>query len=131
MDSAYAVYLSIFAIVILLALIPRLKSIGFGKTAQMVAAWVLIIGGLVLLVGEWPRIQSALDPATPRVEGEEMRIATREDGHFHVRGTVNGVGTTFLVDTGASDIVLTQETAARAGLDPQNLSFDGVAATAM
>ena len=124
------VYLAGFLLLMMLALIPRLKSTGLAKSVQMGLVWVLIFGGLILLVGEWPRIQRALDPATPVVEGEELRIRTRQDGHFYVRGAVNGVPATFLVDTGASDVVLTMATAEAAGYPPESLSFDGMAATA-
>jgi aspartyl protease family protein len=119
-----------FLIIIVLAFIPRMKSIGCGKTAKMALSWVIIFGALILLVGEWPRIRAALDPASPVVAGEELRLRPREDGHYYVRGEVNGVPTVFLIDTGASDIVLTQETAAAAGWPRERLTYDGVASTA-
>ncbi|MHB9878866.1 retropepsin-like aspartic protease family protein [Pacificimonas sp. ICDLI1SI03] len=124
------VYLAGFLIFILLAFIPRLKSVGFSKSVQMALVWVLIFGGLLLLVGEWPRIRAALDPSQPRMEGVEMRVRAANDGHFYIRGQVNGAPTSFLVDTGASDIVLSPETAERAGLPAESLNFDGVAMTA-
>ena len=43
---------------------------------------------------------------------------------------VNGTPLRFIVDTGASDIVLSAEDAARAGLDTDRLAFVGVARTA-
>ena len=62
--------------------------------------------------------------------GEEFRAQPPNDGHYYIRGTVNGVDTTFLVDTGATDVVLTMETARRAGWTEDRLVFDGMAATA-
>ncbi|MEM8826379.1 MAG: TIGR02281 family clan AA aspartic protease [Pseudomonadota bacterium] len=119
-----------FAVIIGLALIPRLKSIGIGKSAQMALAWVAIFGVLILLVSEWPRLRAALDPASPVVEGQTLRLKPREDGHYYVRGRVNGEPTVFLIDTGASDVVLTMDTAERAGFPADRLTFDGMAATA-
>ena len=119
-----------FAILILMSLIPRLREIGATKTLKMALSWVLIFGGLIFLLTQWPTIRGALDPASPRMEGEEMLLTAREDGHFYVRGTINGESSLFMVDTGATDIVLTMETAARAGFSPDTLRFDGMAQTA-
>jgi aspartyl protease family protein len=129
-STAQMVSLVGFAVLILLALIPRLKSIGFGQSAKMALSWVLIFGGLIFLVAQWPTLRSALDPASPVIEGDELRLRAREDGHYYIRGEVNGEPTTFLVDTGATDIVLTMETAARAGWPEERLTFDGMASTA-
>ncbi len=52
------------------------------------------------------------------------------DGHFHIRARVNGVAIRFLVDTGASHIVLAPRDAERLGLDRQRLDYDKVYATA-
>lgn len=119
-----------FAVLILMSLIPRLREIGTAKTVKMALSWVLIFGGLIFLTTQWPHIRGALDPASPRTQGEEMLLTAREDGHFYVRGTINGADVLFMVDTGATDIVLTMETAARAGFSPDTLRFDGMAQTA-
>lgn len=129
-DSAQIFYLLGFLVIIVLAFIPRMRSIGFGKTAKMALSWVVIFGALILLAGEWPRIRAALDPASPVMEGETLRLRARADGHYYVRGTVNGAPTEFLIDTGASDIVLTLATAEAAGFPESALTFDGAAATA-
>jgi aspartyl protease family protein len=52
------------------------------------------------------------------------------DGHFYVQATVNGGRVTFMVDTGASDIVLAPDDARRIGFDPDLLEFDQLAETA-
>jgi aspartyl protease family protein len=52
------------------------------------------------------------------------------DGHFYVTADVNGESIRFVVDTGASDIVLTQADATRAGFDVTELSYFGQARTA-
>lgn len=119
-----------FAVIILMSLVPRLREVGAARTLKMALSWVLIFGGLIFLVTQWPAIRGALDPASPRTEGEEMLLTAREDGHFYVRGTINGESVLFMVDTGATDIVLTMETAARAGFSPDTLRFDGMAQTA-
>ncbi len=52
------------------------------------------------------------------------------DGHFYVQANVNGGRVTFMVDTGATDIVLAPSDARRIGLDPARLEFDQLAETA-
>lgn len=52
------------------------------------------------------------------------------DGLFYVTGMINAVPVRFLVDTGASTIVLTRDDALRAGLMPAEAAFDAQADTA-
>ena len=51
-------------------------------------------------------------------------------GHYLIEAVVNGAPVDFLVDTGASDIVLTLEDAERLGLQPETLRFTQRFATA-
>lgn len=53
-----------------------------------------------------------------------VEIARGADGDFSVWATVNGAGTSMLVDTGASSVVLTQEAARAAGLPLDGLRYD-------
>ena len=53
-----------------------------------------------------------------------------EGGGYHVIGSVNGQTVRFLVDTGASDIVLIGEDARAAGIDIDALDYNRPAATA-
>ena|SRR5437764_8919615 len=52
------------------------------------------------------------------------------DGHFVVPGTANGAPVYFLVDTGATLVVLTPSDARAAGIDPSALVFDRAMRTA-
>lgn len=52
------------------------------------------------------------------------------DGHFHVTAEVDGVEILFLVDTGATDVVLTPADAQRLGFDPARLNYSQVYYTA-
>jgi aspartyl protease family protein len=57
-------------------------------------------------------------------EGERaVRVRRRLDGHYAVRGTVNGQPMTLLVDTGASTVVLKPAEAERVGIDTAKLSY--------
>jgi clan AA aspartic protease (TIGR02281 family) len=60
----------------------------------------------------------------------EYVIDAGAGGHFLVEAVVNGAPVTFLVDTGASDVVLTTADAERLGFRPENLRFTQRFATA-
>ena len=53
----------------------------------------------------------------------EYVIQAGAGGHFVVEAVVNGAPVTFLVDTGASHVVLTMEDAERVGFRPESLRF--------
>jgi len=64
-------------------------------------------------------------------EGEHaVRVRRRRDGHFAVRGAINGQPMTLLVDTGASTVVLKPADAARAGIDTRSLGYTAAVQTA-
>ncbi|MGI9404494.1 MAG: retropepsin-like aspartic protease family protein, partial [Hyphomicrobium sp.] len=64
-------------------------------------------------------------------EGEHaVRVRRRPDGHFAVRGAINGQPMTLLVDTGASTVVLKPADAAKAGIDTRNLRYTAAVHTA-
>jgi len=109
------------------------------KTAlRQAAIWVAIILGLVGLysfkndaayIGQ--RFMGALSP-TQGVAHDDGTLSfdAGPDGHFRIQARVNGGRVTFMVDTGASDIVLTPGDARRIGIDPATLVFDQFAETA-
>ncbi|SIS56422.1 retropepsin-like aspartic protease family protein [Phaeovulum vinaykumarii] len=103
-----------------------------GKALRQAMAWALIFVGVVAAVGLWGDIRRASLPETATIlsDGERLEVPKGRDGHFHLRAGVNGVPVSFVVDTGASDIVLTQRDAERAGIALGDLAFFGQARTA-
>jgi aspartyl protease family protein len=57
------------------------------------------------------------------VGADAVRFRLAGDGHFHVEAEVNGARVDFMLDTGASDVVLTPEDARRLGWDPEALDY--------
>ena len=53
----------------------------------------------------------------------EHVVEADPSGHYVVEAMVNGAPVTFLLDTGASEIVLTLDDARRVGLEPRTLAF--------
>lgn len=69
------------------------------------------------------RLLAELVPGMAGSTGEAVTIAAGRDGHFHVLAEVDGQRIRFLVDTGASDIILTKADARRLGFDPDALAY--------
>jgi aspartyl protease family protein len=102
-----------------------------GKSARMALAWGLIFLGFVAAYGLWDDIQSDFLPQQAVLEdGRQIAIPRGRDGHFHLSIELDGTEVDFLVDTGASDVVLTKIDAERIGLDLDDLAFLGTARTA-
>jgi aspartyl protease family protein len=108
------------------------RSLNVKKAARDIAIWVAILAGLVALYGFryeletlGLRIVGELEPARGNeTVGGEMLYRRSADGHFYIDATVNDRSVRFLVDTGASEIVLSPDDAARIGFDRSELLFN-------
>lgn len=78
---------------------------------RMFGVWFLVLG---LAYWGMKHYQKA-KPAKPGLAGEWV-IPRAQDGHFYVEGTVNGFKTTFLVDTGATLVGVSEPFAQKANL---------------
>ncbi len=125
-----ALYLGLLTMGLLVFLFAQYRD-RLGTAIQHAAIWVLIFLGAILAYGFKDQISSALMPSIPSTGPDgEIRLARAADGHFHARIGLNGAPVEFLVDTGASDIVLSRQDALAAGIDLSQLVFTGAAATA-
>lgn len=102
-----------------------------GKLTQQALIWGLIFMGVIAVYGLWEDIRGTVVPRQA-VFAEQGRIELplMPDGHYYLTAEVNGVPTRFVVDTGATAVVLTQEAARAAGLPPEDLAFTAIANTA-
>lgn len=98
---------------------------------QHAAIWILIILGATLAFGLKDELARQLFPDEASAVGEGT-IALRRagDGHFYARVEINGAPIRFMIDTGATNVVLTQDDARRAGIDLAGLSYVLTANTA-
>jgi aspartyl protease family protein len=101
-----------------------------GKTLQQAAVWALIFLGAVAVAGLWGDIRRSAYPDEPVLTGRTLEIPAAADGHYYLTAEVAGERVRFVVDTGASDIVLSQRDASRIGLNPETLNYFGSATTA-
>lgn len=76
------------------------------------------------------RILGELFPSMAVVSGEQIVVNISSDGHFYINTKINGVAVRFMVDTGASDIVLSLQDARRVGIDLKRLNFNRIYHTA-
>lgn len=108
------------------------REINLKQTIRNILMWIGVAGVLALgFAYQEPlrevaiRLRSGFIPGEPVHTGtREMVISESEGGNYLVYGTVNGARVRFLVDTGASDIVLSPSDARRANIDFGLLDFD-------
>ncbi|GAB5433963.1 MAG: TIGR02281 family clan AA aspartic protease [Epibacterium sp.] len=102
-----------------------------GKTAQQLMIWALIFLGVIAAYGLWDDIRTTVVPQQAVLSDDgQIRVPRASDGHYYLTLQVNDQPVEFLVDTGASDMVLNADTAERLGIDPSALSYFGRAMTA-
>lgn len=102
-----------------------------GRTVQQALAWGLIFVGIIAAIGVWDDIRSTLRPTQSTIsETGQIEVPRAADGHFYLTLGINGEAVNFLVDTGASEMVLTRRDAKRAGLSLEDLIYSGRALTA-
>lgn len=102
-----------------------------GKTLQQAMIWGLIFLGVVAGVGLWGDIRSTVMPQQSVLSGEgRIELPRAPDGHYYMTAQVNGHPTRFVVDTGATEIVLSRQDAEAAGIAPEDMIFSGRAFSA-
>lgn len=109
-----------------------------GTVIAQFGTWGVIFAALILVysyrdqfgsIGN--RFAAELIPANGEQTGPaSIAFPAEADGHYHVYGSVDGSSVRFLVDSGASDIVLSPDDARMLGMQPQYLDYTMMAQTA-
>ena len=95
-----------------------------GQAVQHAAIWVLIFVGAVIAVGFWEPLTSQLYVGRAvQADGDTLAFRRAPDGHFYAMAEVNGAPVLFMIDTGASDLVLAEADARAAGIDIGRLNY--------
>lgn len=128
-DLPRLVYLLILGSVLVLWFVVQGRQ-SLGKLVQYGAAWGLIFLGAIAVVGLWQDIRQTVRPTQSVVSEGRVELPRAPDGHYYVTAEVNGAMVRFVVDTGASQIVLSRRDADRAGIDSGALIYTGRAQTA-
>jgi aspartyl protease family protein len=93
-------------------------------------AWGLIFVGIMAGYGLWSDIRRDVMPIQEVAIDGAVEVPQSGDGHYYLTLMINGTAVPFMVDTGASGMVLSSDAAARLGIEPQSLAFRGQANTA-
>ncbi|MFV0244394.1 MAG: TIGR02281 family clan AA aspartic protease [Qingshengfaniella sp.] len=109
-----------------------------GRMVQQALLWLFIFIGVAAAYGLWQDIRGKA-PALQTVATDGAIIVPRaRDGHYYLSLDIDGTPVRFMVDTGATDMVLSLPDANRIGIDTGGLHFlnqaqtaNGVVATAM
>ncbi|WP_420397969.1 retropepsin-like aspartic protease family protein [Nioella sp.] len=129
-DIASIIYLSLLAIALTGSIISANRH-QIGKVARYAVVWGLLVVGGFIAVGVWPELRTNVLPQQSVVTGTgEVTVPRSFDGHYYLTLEINGAPIRFVVDTGATDMVLTPQDAARAGLNTAELRYTNRAMTA-
>lgn len=101
-----------------------------GQALRMALAWGLIFVGMMAGYGLWSDIRRDIMPIQEVAQDGSVEVPRAEDGHYYLTLMIDGTGVPFMVDTGASGMVLAAKDAARLGIDPASLNYFGQANTA-
>lgn len=101
-----------------------------GQAMRAAAAWVLIFIGAMAGYGLWKDIRTDILPSQMVTDAGTVELPRAADGHYYATLTVNGQPVLFMADTGATNMVLSQDDARRLGIDPESLFYLGEAQTA-
>ena len=120
-DHGWAIFYGLMLLLPLSALVGR--RIRFRQGIAMALGWVAIFAVAILVLAERDRmatvirdVRLSLDPEAGERHGRTLRIPMAEDGHFWVRGLINGHSQRFLIDSGATTIALGEGVAQAAGV---------------
>ena len=95
------------------------------------ALWVFIFIGAIVAFGLWNDLRDEIAPRQSVMQdGAGITVPRAQDGHYYLTLDINGKSVRFVVDTGATEVVLSRADAQRIGIDIENLVYSGRASTA-
>ena len=75
-------------------------------------------------------VQPAYEPREPTTSGRSLMLEADRLGHFQVEARIDGRSVDFIIDTGASLVVLRESDAARVGIRPRPSDYTATVITA-
>lgn len=101
---------------------------GFALRTAM--AWGMIFLGVMAGYGLWQEVRTDVIPRQAVMDGGEITLPRAADGHYYLTLDIGGTPLRFMVDTGATNVVLSRDDARKLGFDPATLMYLGEAQTA-
>jgi len=106
----------------------------------ILAAVVLMIGGYLARFADQAveansttraaAVQSAYEPRQPTTSGRSLMLESDRHGHFKVEARIDGRHIDFMVDTGASLVIMRESDAAQIGIRPRPSDYTATVSTA-
>ena len=106
----------------------------------ILAAAVLMIGGYLARFADQAveansttraaAVQSAYEPRQPTTSGRSLMLESDRLGHFKVEARIDGRHIDFMVDTGASLVIMRESDAAQIGIRPRPSDYTATVSTA-
>lgn len=128
---------SLFLLLFLLSSLFFRKNFKFSQIIKYLTIWSIIAFIIIILYSyrfEFEnfknRIAGEINPNKAIISQDKIIINISADGHFYVNSKINNKPIKFMVDTGASDIVLSLEDAKKIGINIDNLIFNKIYNTA-
>ncbi|WP_299498888.1 TIGR02281 family clan AA aspartic protease [uncultured Roseobacter sp.] len=129
-DTGSLIYLILLGLMVVSWFFTQNRQ-SMNKTLQQAALWGFIFLGAIAAYGLWDDISQTVRPQqSVFAEQGKIVVPRSADGHYYIAAEVNGAPVQFVLDTGATEIVLTREDAEAVGLAPETLNFTGRAMTA-
>lgn len=130
------IYLFLLLLVLLSSLIAR-RDFAFSKLFKALATWCLV-GFIFVVIYSYRfefsnfknRILGEINPSYARFDENKLVINLSQDGHFYLNVKINNREVRFMIDTGASDIVLSRNDAIKIGINLGELNFNRIYQTA-
>lgn len=104
-----------------------------GEALRNIAGWVIIFGILGLGYSIWNgggMLSGEFNPSNGMTSENAITFRADNNGHFMVKADINGENIDFMIDTGATSVVLTMDDAVKIGFDLDDLKFVAPASTA-
>lgn len=104
-----------------------------GQVVRSALLWGLIFLGAIAAVGLWQDVRDQVRPqqaVMTDAAGTRIEVPRAPDGHYYLTLDIAGTPVRFVVDTGATDMVLSRADARRVGIDLDGLRYSGRAITA-
>ena len=134
-DSMRLFYALLLLVIVALSLISHRMPIK--QTVKFALIWVGIFAFGILIfsfrnegAALWHRVSTAFSPEKPRVSSQDVRVDLGEDGHFRIEAMVNGRAVNFLIDTGATNSMMSRSIASAAGVEISDMGFGVIVETA-
>jgi aspartyl protease family protein len=102
--------------------------VGFALRTAM--AWGMIFLGVMAGYGLWQEVRTDVIPRQAVMDGGEITLPRAPNGHYYLTLDIAGTPLRFMVDTGATNVVLSRDDARKLGFDPATLMYLGQAQTA-